>query len=129
MNKLLTVIILGASLGVATAGPTEFPLYFHGTTARVFTLSGQRCVGTVDEWTPQLMTVRMYTSGACGAVNFLLRITPSDVRKVDYNPPSPWRTSWHAVTRPCVVIGTVAVYAAVGLFVVLDCLFTRGCSP
>jgi len=125
MRKLLTIAFLLTSLGVATAGPTEFPLFFHGTTARVFTLTGQRCVGTVNEWTPQLMTVRMHMSSACGAVNFLLRITPADVRKVDHNPPGFWPAAWHVVNRPF-------VWAGEGIFIVLfglHCLFGGNCSP
>lgn len=117
MSKLLTLAFLLASFRVATAGPAEFPMFYRGAIARVFTLSGQRCVGTVDQWSPQAMTVRMSTPKACGAVDSLLRITPSDVHKVDHNPPGFWSTTWHVVTRPFVWTAEGVLILAFGVYV------------
>jgi hypothetical protein len=105
MIKAPILILVAASLGVATAGPTEFPVFYRGSPARVFTLAGQRCLGVVDRWSPQAMTIRMPAAQDCGAVDYFLRITPSDVRKVDHNPPGFWPAAWHVVTRPFVWAG------------------------
>jgi hypothetical protein len=125
MRKLLTIAFLLTGFRVATAGPAEFPVFFRSSPARVFTLSGQRCLGVVDQWSPQAMTIRMPASQACGAVDYFLRITPSDVRKVDHNPPGFWSAAWHGVTRPF-------VWAGVGVAIVyfcFYCLLGGDCSP
>jgi hypothetical protein len=125
MRKLLTLALLLTSLGVATAVPAEFPVFYRGSPARVFTLTGQRCLGVVDQWSPQAMTIRMPDPQTCGAVDYLLRITPSDVRKVDHNPPGFWPAAWHVVTRPFVWTGVgVAI-----VYYCLYCLLGGDCSP
>ena len=122
MRKLLTLAFLLTSLGVATAGPAEFPTFYRGATARVFTLTDQRCVGIVAEWSPQVMTVKMTAPKACGALDYLLRITPSDVRKVDHNPPGFWPAAWHVVTRPFVWAGEGVVIGFFWVFWLLSAI-------
>jgi hypothetical protein len=105
MSKVPILILVAASLSVAIAGPKEFPAFSRGTTVRVVTVTGQRCVGDVLEWAPQAMVVKVATPSACGAVNRELRITPSDVLKVAANSHPFWPTAWHVVTRPVVWAG------------------------
>ena len=72
-------------------------LHYGGAQAlRVFTLSGERCIGKVLDWHQMELTVEFREATACGAVNGVLRITPNDVQKVDGNV----HPFWHAVTRP-----------------------------
>ena len=115
MIKASILILVAASLGVATAGPTEFPVFYRGSPARVFTLAGQRCLGVVDQWSPQAMTIRMPAAQDCGAVDYFLRITPADVRKVDHNPPGFWQGFSHVITQPFVWTGEGIVFVLFAL--------------
>jgi hypothetical protein len=96
---LIAAIILASH---ASADALSFPSFSPGARVRVTTLTRERCIGSVNEWSPTEMVVELDARSGCNSASRLMRIKPFEVRKVESvrSTNSAMHPFWHVVSRP-----------------------------